>query len=330
MRRLLARRSAASIPWAETKAADLHGVQVVGPSPGLAWVHGLGGSCAADDARGVGAVLSPQVLGRTVLRLDLRGHGRSAGAHDPEAGPAQYAWSSLAKDLRLAANASLSRAFFGGEALGAAVALHAAVAATKTGSRDAPPGLVLMRPPAALVQGIAGEGFPADLQRRLLAAAEATEAQGVEAVEALERAEGASLLDGAAAAYSAGDGMEAALLECRRAMPAEAYAAALRGHAASRAPGEELESLGKAQHAMAGDAYGVPLTLQCPVLVLAVPGDADHPVEAAEALAKRLPGAELAVAATLKEAHDNWARQINAFLRKAWMKEFLTKRVMPQ
>lgn len=307
----------------------------MGSSPGLVWAHGVGGSCAADDLRGVGAILNPQVLGRTVLRLDLRGHGRSAGAHDVEQGTSQYTWTALARDLRIASQAALSRAFFGGEAMGAAVALQAAMTATATGSRDAPPGLILMRPPALLAPGDAAAGaHSAALRRRLLAAAEAAEAGGMESVEAYEAEEGAAVLDGAAVVYSGGtgggDADASALLACRRAMAAGAYAAALRGHAASAPPGAELQAFGQREEAMAADAYGVPLTLQCSVLVLAVPGDEAHPIEAAEALAARLPGAELVVSPSPREAHASWGRQINAFLRKAWMKEFLSKRVMPQ
>ena len=159
------------------------------------WAHGLGGSCEADEARGLEHILDPSKLGnRTVLRLDLRGHGRSADAHDPAKGHQQYMWPELAKDLRRAAADSVSRCFYGGEALGAAVALHAAVAATATGSVDAPPGLVLMRPPRALSQVTRGEA-DADWQEKMRGYASVLEDRGFEALE-LEEEGGPSLLNG--------------------------------------------------------------------------------------------------------------------------------------
>lgn len=315
--------------WSETQAGHLNGVSAIGPSPGLVWAHGLGGSCAADDIRGVGEVINPRVLGRTVLRIDLRGHGRSATAHDPARGAEQYLWCEMAKDLRRAAHVSLSRSFFGGEAMGAAVALHAAVAATVGKAGDAPPGLVLMRPPVALVGGISGNSI-ADQRRQLeTAAAKAAESGGFKAVEAWE-ASGTSLVDGIGAVYAGCDGAAQLLQEQRRTMAVEAYAAALHGSVLSEPPGKELRVLQEKRQSMAADAYGVPLTLQCPVLILAVPGDPGHSVEAAEQLAALLPGAELEVAADMQEACSVWAKRIGAFMKKAWMKEFLTKRVMPQ
>ncbi|CAE8711783.1 unnamed protein product, partial [Polarella glacialis] len=62
----------------ETKACDLRGLTVMGTSPGLVWAHGLGSSVASDERRGVCDILNPRILGRTVLRVDLRGHGLSA------------------------------------------------------------------------------------------------------------------------------------------------------------------------------------------------------------------------------------------------------------
>jgi len=330
--RNLLRRFASTPHWVETKVGDLVGVRVVGPSPGIIWVHGLGGSCAADTARGIGSILNPAVLGRSVLRLDMRGHGRSCAAHDESCGDSQYLWDELAKELRVTSRNSLSRAFFGGEAMGAAVALRAAVAATATGSVDAPPGLVLMRPPLALANAAASRSSPAEWKDKLQTAAATVEKDGYDDLEKFEDSNGMSLVDGAHAIYCDEDRVAALSLlkESRRSMPAPAFAAALRAHASSNFGGQDLKSLGKERHAMADDAYGVPMTLRCPVLVLAVPGDPEHPVEAAEELASILPGAELTVAKDLQNAHDTWAKRIDEFLRKAWMKEFLTKRVMPQ
>lgn len=285
-----------------------------------------------DSLRGLDDILSPSVLGRSVVRLDLRGHGLSAEVHDSSQGASQYTWSELAKDYRRASHSSLSRAFFGGEAMGAAVALHAAVGATSSGSKDAPPGLVLMRPADALAAAVAGRAPPDNWIDGLNEAASITESEGLEGLEAHEAKTKRYFSDGFGAIYSAEnhEADAAALNGLRRNFSADIYAAALRGHASVAQMGGDVKSLGQSRHAMADDAYGVPLTLQCPILILAVPGDSEHSVEAAQELASLLPGTQLEIAESLQDAHRKWANSINAFLRKCWMKEFLGKRVMPQ
>ena len=141
-------------------------------------------------------------MGRTVLRLDLRGHGRSKSTH--ESGPdchAQYVWSELAKDLRRAAADSVSRSFFGGEGLGAAVALEAAIAAQATNSIDAPPGLVLMRPPQMLADVAKGSVDQA-LVEEIHRVADLVAAGGFNSLEEEETVDKAPFLDGAAAIFS--------------------------------------------------------------------------------------------------------------------------------
>lgn len=147
--------------------------------------------------------MDPAKLGRTVLRLDLRGHGRSKSAHEnlDQDGHKQYLWSELAKDMRRAAADSVSRSFFGGEALGAAVALEAAIAAQASNSIDAPPGLVLMRPPQMLADVAKGSVDPALLQeiRRI---ADLVMTDGFDALDKEETGERAPFLDGAVATFS--------------------------------------------------------------------------------------------------------------------------------
>ena len=151
-------------------------------------MHGLGGCCDSDEARGIGSILDPSKLGRTVLRLDLRGHGRSKSAHqeNPNDLKDQYKWSELAKDMRKAAAQSVSRAFYGGEALGAAVALEAAIAAQVTKSKDAPPGLVLMRPPKMLAEVAKHGSADATHLEKIRQIAALVEAEGFHALEKLE------------------------------------------------------------------------------------------------------------------------------------------------
>ncbi|CAJ1337730.1 unnamed protein product [Effrenium voratum] len=273
-----------------------------------------------------------------VLRLDLRGHGRSAAAHENDEGKEpwhQYTWPELAKDLRLAAADSVSRSFFGGEGSGACVALLAALAANGTQSLDAPPGLVLMRPPQMLADvahcGKVQEEFLSELR----STADLVKASGFEALERreAEHPENPRFLDGSGANFRSAAPGE--LQKLRRTMSQEAFAAALLGHAESEQAAKSLaerlkEGFPQSAPTMAADAYGVPMTPGCPVLVLAVPGDPDSPVEAAQTLSQLLPDAELQVADSLEHAYSTWGASISSFLRKAWMKEFLTKRVMPQ
>lgn len=221
--------------------------------------------------------------------------------------------------------------------MGAAVALDAAVAASVSGSSDAPPGLVLMRPPAALAQLMRDGSIDAAWKDQLEKAASALDDDGFAGLESFETSSSYSLLDGAAAVYNTVSAADVAheLREQRRvSIDCKVLAAAIRGHASSQPPGREmvqrLAQKGQKQQSMAADAYGVPLNPGCPVLLLAVAGDSQHPVDAAEELLSLLPGSELDVAPSLEHAHSSWAKRIDAFLRKAWMKEFLTKRVMPQ
>ncbi|CAK0884863.1 unnamed protein product, partial [Prorocentrum cordatum] len=257
------------------------------------------------------------------------------------AGPQQYTWASLARDFRLCARGSLSRAYFGGEGAGAAVALQAALDATTSGSVDAPPGVVLMRPPAALVPDAqlaspgGGQESREAWRARLEAAVAALENGGHGAAEALAAQDGGMpwlLAGGEAACFAEPRPAAGRLAELwRQAAAPGVLAAALRGHAASQPLGSALGALGESrQSGMAADAYGVPQEFSCPVLLLAVRDDPACPLAAVERLAGLLPGAEVAVAADFAEARRSWGQLIDKFLRKAWMKEFLTKRVMPQ
>lgn len=168
------------------------------------WSHGLGGCCDSDEARGIGSILDPGKLGRTVLRLDMRGHGRSKSAHEQSSGGKshqQYLWSELAKDMRRAAADSVSRSFFGGEALGAAVALEAAIAAQASNSIDAPPGLILMRPPQMLANVAKGSADPTFLQE-IYRIAELVEISGFDTLEEEEKnTDKAPFLNGAASNF---------------------------------------------------------------------------------------------------------------------------------
>mmetsp|Transcript_109 Transcript_109/g.293 ORF Transcript_109/g.293 Transcript_109/m.293 type:complete len:338 (-) Transcript_109:87-1100(-) len=309
--------------WADYAAGPLHGTAVLGASPALLWTHGLAGCIASDDVRGLDNLFRPIALGRSVVRVDLDGHGKSLAASPPVVGDRPPEWKQHVDRLRLAAS-SMSRAFFGGEGMGACIALHAAVEAAREGATEAPPGLVLMRPPALL----STDGDACDRHRAQLKEAAATlRSGGYVGLEQLEASQGTSFMDGTLAVLTEDGPSSNVANELRRIrrdnVRVDTLAATMDGYAEARSPAHVAGALADRPKAMAADAYGVPMISSCPTLILAVPGDENHPVEAAERLAVLLPNSELHVAASLCDARELWGKRIADFLSKAWMKEFL-------
>lgn len=290
------REAARRTQWSEVQAGVLCGLAAGEVRPGLPtliWAHGLGGSCAADEARGLGALLCPELLGDSrLLRLDLRGHGRSVASHEAARAADQYTWPALAGDLLSAARADAAAAaplaqplLFGGEGSGAAVALHAATTAR---GKEVPAGLVLMRPPVMW-----GARHTWILRYRL--AAQWAEKDGLESKDVENEAK-RRLTHASFAMEASQEAVNVALKEWRN-MGVEAYTAALRGLADSVLPADD-------------DLR----TLQIPALIFAVEGDVEHPVEAAEDLASLLPRSKLVVARSMEEARDTWPPLLRDFL----------------
>jgi pimeloyl-ACP methyl ester carboxylesterase len=106
----------------------------------LLWAHGLASSMALEDDAGLIDWTQP-MPGWRLVRYDARGHGGSPGS----AHARDYRLPALASDLLgLLDDLGVERAVLGGASMGAATALHAAVAAPER--VDA---LVLAVPPAA-------------------------------------------------------------------------------------------------------------------------------------------------------------------------------------
>ncbi|CAK0866479.1 unnamed protein product [Prorocentrum cordatum] len=223
------RAAASKDAWKQATLGELRGVVAGSPAQGvrsLAWAHGLGGSCAADDARGVAGMLYAAGGPGHTLRVDLRGHGRSqgaAGACDAEL----HAWPAAGAALRAAAHAGgARRAVFGGEAAGAFAALQAVVGAPEP-AHAAAAGLILMRPPT-----IWGEREV--WRRRYETAAGWVEKDGFEGKDVQWEAK--LRLTAASYAGKLSKQEREVILGEWRAMGAPAYAAALRGLAASELP----------------------------------------------------------------------------------------------
>lgn len=237
------------------------------------WGHGLTSSAEQEDRAGL-RLWDELREGWEVVRVDARGHGASSTGLDPFA----YRWSELAADeLALVSALGHERFVAGGASMGAATALHAAVAAPERVEA-----LVLMIPPTAWATR-AAQGF------KYVAAAELVESQGKDALVAAEAAQPpipifAGLFDPAEMArarYAAYD--------------ERVLAAVLRGAAASDFP-----------------APASVAALRQPTLLLAWEGDAGHPLSTAQRLAELLPHATLAIARSLRDL-GAWPRLVAEF-----------------
>jgi pimeloyl-ACP methyl ester carboxylesterase len=106
----------------------------------LLWAHGLASSMALEDEAGLIDWTDP-MAGWRLVRYDARGHGGSPGSGKAS----DYRLPLLADDLLgLLDHLGVERAVLGGASLGAATALHAAIAAPERVEA-----LVLAVPPAA-------------------------------------------------------------------------------------------------------------------------------------------------------------------------------------
>ena len=248
-------------------------VQRRGRGKAFLWGHGLTSSSAQEDQAGL-RLWEKLRDGWEVVRVDARGHGASSVGTDPQA----YRWSELAADALVLADAlGHDRFVIGGASMGAAVALHAAVAAPAR--VDA---LVLMIPPTAWATRAAQAS-------RYRASADLAEREGLAALAAAEASEPSipifrGLFDPAEMARARYAGRDASVI-----------AAILRGAAASDFP--EPDAVSK---------------LRQPTLLLAWEGDDGHPLSTAEKLAELLPDTTLSVARRLPDLGD-WPRLVAEF-----------------
>ena len=249
-------------------------VRVAPERPTFLWGHGLLSTMQAEDEAGIFDWSSLAPVARLV-RYDARGHGgseRSTDEHD-------YRWPSLAEDhLAVADAVGAERFVAGGASMGAATALHAAVARP-----DRVLAMVLVIPPTAW----STRALQAT-QYRLGARTIAT--VGLQPFVLAARLAPPSLI-----MAEAEHAREATLANLER-LDRRVVPHVLRGAAASDLP--EPEELAE---------------LDQPTLVLAWRGDPVHPVGTAKKLAEVLPNADLAVASSLAEV-KTWPKRVSAFL----------------
>lgn len=241
-----------------------------GTGPAVFYGHGLSSSRAQDAASAMfdWTRLSSH---RRVVRWDARGHGESDGTDEGDT----YRWDNLAEDLlALADELGVERFTAGGVSMGAATALHAAVAAPHRVAA-----LVLVLAPTAY-ETRAAQG---DLYR---AGADLVETEGMNAyLEQVHAQPVPEILSEFAGLYRQVPAVSEPLLP-----------AVLRGAAASDLPDP-------------GAVRGV----TAPTLLLAWETDPGHPVSTAERLVELLPDTELHVARRLRDL-ASWTNRLEAFL----------------
>lgn len=243
-------------------------------SDAFLWGHGLMGSMAQEVAAGMLPWEGLEAAYR-VVRWDARGHGRSDSTPEPE----DYRWEELAADLwALADGLGVERAVIGGVSMGAATALHAAVAAPARVR-----GLVLMAPPTAWSSRARQARFYRGFAQLI----------GVVGLGPI------SWFGDLAARAVSNDGLAAlqrSVTQNLRRADVHSVQLVLRGAALSDLP----------------EAARI-AAIAAPTLILAWNQDPSHPLSTAKTLAQRMPNATLHVAESLDDIRS-WSARVRAFL----------------
>ncbi|WP_185266298.1 alpha/beta fold hydrolase [Halopseudomonas xiamenensis] len=245
----------------------------------LVWGHGQMSSIAQEDAGGWFHRPGADLIRR--IRYDACGHGHSPGSRET----ARYRWPRLAQDMLEVArrHSGQPRFALGGQSMGCASALHAAVAAPDEVSH-----LVLALPPCAWQQR-AGQARRSRQMATLIAR------RGL-----------ASL-----ARLAAGDSTLPPWLRQAQPQQAELTRAAM---AAFDAEVLQAVLLG------AADSDLPPLErlreLKIPTLILAWHDDPLHPMRSAKLLAGHLPQAQLVIADNMQDLAA-WPGRISRFVASA-------------
>jgi pimeloyl-ACP methyl ester carboxylesterase len=251
-------------------------IQTFGSGARVVWGHGLMGSMATDDrTQSINWELIGQVA--RVARYDARGHGQSQASPDP----ADYTWANLGKDmLAIAAQLGFDKFVAGGESMGSASALFAAMAAPQRVRA-----LVLANPPTAWETRAGQTSIYTQM-------AELAETRGMDALMrmmALRPPTPAWLFE----AYPQTAEIFQDALAAR---DPHTLAVTLRGAGLCDLPPREALR-----------------DLRMPTLILAWSDDPGHPLSTAEELAGLLPASRLVVARSASE-WETWSRQVRDFI----------------
>jgi pimeloyl-ACP methyl ester carboxylesterase len=244
------------------------------PGPTMVWGHGLLASMAAEDEAGLFDWSSSEHA-VNLVRYDARGHGESTAPRDD----AGYRWDRLAGDMLGVADAvGASRFVAGGASMGAATALHAAVAAPERVAA-----LVLVIPPTAWKTR-------SRQSRQYRFAAVAIDTLGVRPFALAARvAPSPRLLAGH-------EPSRRSMLHGLDHLDRRVAPHVLRGAAASDLP--PIDRLRR---------------IEVPTLVLAWEGDPVHPPSSASAIADAIAGSRLSVAASFDDVRG-WPGLVASFL----------------
>jgi pimeloyl-ACP methyl ester carboxylesterase len=241
----------------------------------LVWGHGLMADTQVDDAV---ELLAPRPGdGVRVVRYDARGHGRS----DATLVDDDYNWRSLAQDmLGVLDGVGAETAVLGGASMGAATALHAAVAAPQRVE-----GLVLAIPPTAW----GGRRVQAGVYR---AGATIVRTAGLGPFVTMGRAAPPPKILTGDLAH-----VRDAMFDAMQRLDIRVVPHIMRGASKSDLPAKEALA-----------------ELAVPTLIVAWKGDSGHPLSTANEVARLLPNAELHVASNADDV-KRWPSLVTGFVR---------------
>jgi len=252
-------------------------VKTFGSGAPFIWGHGLMISMAIEDRSPWGLRWDQLAEVAKIVRYDARGHGLSEASARPE----DYHWSRLAQDMLAVADQSgFERFVAGGQSMGCATTIYAALAAPERMR-----GLVLMNPPTAWETRAAQAGVYDQM-------ADIVEKHGVAALADL-MARTPVAPQWQMQAYPT---MTTDFLDAMRSVDPKTLVVVLRGAKLCNLP--EREKL---------------RALTMPALILAWVDDPGHPVSSAEELKRLLPDSRLLIAKNVDEV-NTWTQEIRDFI----------------
>ncbi len=255
-------------------------VRIVGKGYPFIWGHGLMASMAMEDAMSL-FEWDHLAEAERMVRYDARGHGRSEASANLD----DYSWPNLGRDMLALADAlEIERFIAGGQSMGSATALYAALAAPERVKA-----LLLVNPPTAwetrAAQGAAYEQM-ADLVAQ----------QGVAGL--MEAMQGQAPSPAWLWEWVAQSGAANNLGQVYASLDTTSLPLVLRGAAQTNLPPrEDLRAL------------------TMPTLILAWTGDPGHPISTAETIAEQAPNSRLVIASNMDELRQ-WPGLIREFVQQ--------------
>jgi pimeloyl-ACP methyl ester carboxylesterase len=255
-------------------------VSVAGHGVPLIWGHGLMGSMAVEDLADWFSWQQLLDLAQ-VIRYDARGHGTSGAS----ASPTDYTWPRLAEDmLSIADQLGLDQFVAGGQSMGCATALYAALAVPQRSQA-----LILATPPTAWETRSEQSAMYEQM-------AALVDSQGTSGLATMMAQQAPGMIP--PLLLEAAPNMGGQMAEQLACYDAHTLALVLRGaKLADFPPRDQIRRS------------------QAPALILAWAGDRGHPLSTTTELQSLLPHAEAHVAQTLAELRS-WPQLMRDFLTR--------------